>query len=174
MTLTRNSFILGCTAIALTACGVTKDDIGLGRKNPDEFAVVKRAPLEIPPSYYLPTPTPGAARPQEISPEDAAKAAVLGKTATQSPAQTSAIEKVLIQQTGAHQAEANIRTRVDRETQEYIETNIPVAEKLLNSVGAEREAPAIIVDAEAEAQRIRANIEAGRSITEGEVPTIED
>ena len=174
MTLIRNSLILGCAAFALSACGLSKDDFGLGRKNPDEFAVVKRAPLEIPASYYLPTPTPGAARPQEISPEEAAKTAVLGKKSNSSETQSSAIEQVLIQQTGADQAEANIRSRVDRETQEYIETNIPVTEKLLNKVGANRQAPALVVDAEAEAQRIRNNIEAGRDITDGEVPTLED
>lgn len=174
MTLIRNSLILGSVAFVLSACGLSKDDFGLGRKNPDEFAVVKRAPLEIPESYYLPTPTPGAARPQEVAPEEAAKVAVLGDKANQSVSDSSAIEKILIKKTGADQAEANIRTRVDRETQEYIETNIPVTEKLLNTVGANRQAPALVVDAKAEAQRIRENIEAGRSVTEGEVPTLED
>lgn len=171
--MTKTIILLGCSTILLSACGVTKDDFGLGRQTPDEFSVIKRAPLEMPDEYYLPTPTPGISRPQETAPEIAAKEAILGKKISHSASQGSAMERILIEQTGANQAEANIRTRVNRETEQHIKTNIPVAEKLLNSVGADRQAPALVVDAEAEAQRIRNNIDKGLPVSEGDIPTKE-
>ena len=36
-------------ALTLSACAGAKEELGLTRSAPDEFAVVKRAPLEMPP-----------------------------------------------------------------------------------------------------------------------------
>jgi hypothetical protein len=39
---------------ALSACGKNlQEDLGLVKKAPDEFAVVTRAPLSVPPDYTL-------------------------------------------------------------------------------------------------------------------------
>ena len=66
-------------AFALSACEGTKKQFDFSKKAPDEFAVVKRAPLEMPPTYDLRAPQPGAARPQEISTDQLAKQSVLGE-----------------------------------------------------------------------------------------------
>ena len=58
---------LGAIAAILTlsGCEKTKEQFDFSKKPPDEFAVVKREPLEMPPDFSLRPPTPGAARPQE-------------------------------------------------------------------------------------------------------------
>lgn len=70
--------LMVATSMVLSACGAG-DALGIGKKRaPDEFKVVKRAPLEIPYQLTLPVPQPGAPRPQETAPQDKAKQAVFG------------------------------------------------------------------------------------------------
>ena len=57
--------VLLMAVLALSACDSAKKQLGIERQAPDEFAVVKRAPLAMPPDYTLRPPTPGAQRPQE-------------------------------------------------------------------------------------------------------------
>ena len=52
--------VMGCDPQAL------KDDLGFGRQAPDEYQVVERAPLSVPPNFHLRPPRPGALRPQAI------------------------------------------------------------------------------------------------------------
>jgi len=59
--------------LSLQGCSDPKKALGLGKRSPDEFAVVTRAPLSLPPEYALRPPQPGAQRPQELSPVDAAR-----------------------------------------------------------------------------------------------------
>ncbi len=50
----------------LTSCDTVKDKLGLSREAPDEFEVMSRAPLEMPPAdYNIRPPRPGAPRPQD-------------------------------------------------------------------------------------------------------------
>ena len=73
------------TALSLSACAGLREAIGAGKnKTPDEFAVQKRAPLDIPYNITLPIPQPGAPRPQEVTPEQSAKDVILG-----APSQTT-------------------------------------------------------------------------------------
>ena len=43
--------LAGC--LFLSACGTTKEDLGLRKKAPNEFLVGTRAPLSLPPEYNL-------------------------------------------------------------------------------------------------------------------------
>ena len=76
----RKTFALTVSLIAagavLAGCEATKETLGLTKRSPDEFQVVSRAPLSLPPDYNLRPPTPGAPRPQEGTPRDQAQAAV--------------------------------------------------------------------------------------------------
>src|SRR5690606_39495270 len=52
-------FIL-LSAFALTGCEGTKQALGIGNKSgPDEFTVITKAPLIIPPDFSLRPPAPG-------------------------------------------------------------------------------------------------------------------
>lgn len=75
---------LCCVAIAtgaLSACSNPRKSLGLEKHPPDEFAVVARAPLEMPPDFKLRPPEPGADRPQETRPTDVARSALMGGSA---------------------------------------------------------------------------------------------
>lgn len=74
----RAAGILLVAAGLLAGCSEARQAMGLGKRAPDEFTVVKRAPLSLPPEYSLRPPEPGAPRPQEPSPTAQARQQVLG------------------------------------------------------------------------------------------------
>lgn len=167
----RNFVLLG--TLALAACSGAKEQLGLTRSAPDAFAVVKRAPLEMPPDYELRPPSPGAARPQEILPEQDARSAVFGTQSSGKSSATSA-ESLLLQQTGAAQTDPSIRQVVDTETAKMEPVEKPVAERLLGwSTGGSVQPAASVVDPKAENERLKKNAEEGKPITEGETPSTE-
>ena len=52
---------LACGLIWLLAgCEGIRDQLGFNKKAPDEFTVVKKAPLVLPPDFSLRPPAPGA------------------------------------------------------------------------------------------------------------------
>ena len=66
------------TPVVLGGCGQVRDALGLTKNPPDEFSVVERAPLALPPSFALRPPTPGAPRPQEPSVTDRTRDRIFG------------------------------------------------------------------------------------------------
>lgn len=84
MKIFRNVTVLGLTLFGLTSCEGVQDFLGFTRETPDEFAVVERAPLEIPPDFTIRPPLPGAKRPQtEEAPAKAKKHVLSHVTADQ-------------------------------------------------------------------------------------------
>jgi hypothetical protein len=167
--------ILVPALITLTACEATKENLGLTRRAPDEFAVMTRAPLQMPPpdeTATLPQPQPGMSRPQEVSPVQSAQTAVLGQPAATAEG-LSAAENDLLQKAGAAQTNPNIRSIVNKEAVEETKNNRPVVRRILN-IGKKGDDPATIVDAPAEMQRLKTNKQAGQAVTQGETPTLDD
>lgn len=182
------ALLLGA-ALALSACGdSTKRALGLGRTVPDEFSVVKRAPLSQPPDYNLRPPRPGAERPGISSPREQARQAIFsgaqataasptgrseGPVVTAAPQgkveQLSPGESALLSRAGADNVEPDIRTKVDRENSLLAEADLNFVQKLLDfKPNVDR-----LVDADAESRRLRENQALGRSPTEGDTPLIE-
>lgn len=143
----------------LSACEKTKEQFDFAKKPPDEFAVVKRAPLEMPPDYTLRPPSPGAPRPQELTPTEEARAAVVGapaaKGATPITAKTEG-EYLLLQKTGAANANPDIRAIVDQETVEIADDEKTGLDKIKEVVGQDVKEPAKVVDPKAEIERLKA------------------
>ena len=169
-------FIIFPILLALTACEATKENLGLTRRAPDEFAVMTRAPLQMPPpgeTTALPPPQPGMERPQEVSPVQSAQTAILGQPAAASDGASSAAENSLLQKAGATEANPRIRSIVNKEAAEDTKDNRPVVKRILN-IGKKSEDPATIVDAPAELQRLKTNRQSGQSVTQGETPTLDD
>lgn len=161
--------------ITLSACEGTKEQLGLTRQTPDEFAVMKRAPLEMPPEYKLRAPSPGAARPQEQQSKVQARTVIFGNGEQKSAAQPASGEAALLQQAGTDSAQPNIRATVDQETATLAPKEQPVAQKLLGlTLGKDKTAPATIVDAEAEAARLKKNRAEGKPATKGDTPSREE
>lgn len=159
------------SAAALNGCDSAKRELGLTRSSPDEFAVVKRAPLEMPPEFSLRPPQPGAQRPQEQATADQARSAVLGSTAAQTGGLTQG-EAALLTNADA-QANPNIRSIVDTEAANTKRENEPVVKKLMN-IGSDQLPAATIVDPAAEAERLKNNAATGQPVTAGETPVIKD
>ena len=113
MNSTRVMCVLALTAAAgLGGCQSASKAMGIAKVTPDEFRVVTKAPLVIPPEYALRPPAPGEPRPQELQPESAARAALAGQAAA---AQRSDGERLLVARSGAEKADPLIRYVVDDE-----------------------------------------------------------
>jgi hypothetical protein len=102
---------LGLVAVAgLAGCQATSNALGFSKVTPDEFRVVSKAPLVLPPDYALRPPAPGEPRPQELQPESAAREAILGERDAQVRSEG---EKLLVAKAGADKADPLIRYVVD-------------------------------------------------------------
>ncbi|MCF8469365.1 MAG: DUF3035 domain-containing protein [Parvibaculum sp.] len=166
-------------SLSLAACGggSLSDTLGYGKSAPDEFAIVTKAPLVIPPDYSLRPPQPGAPRPQEteIQPSIGAQRALIGEAALTSvvtPANTLG-EQVLLQQTGADQADPRIRQVVNAETRSLVEQDQSFVDKVIFWKGPGTPPDERLVNPTQEQQRIQQNEAEGKPVTEGETPSVE-
>jgi hypothetical protein len=160
--------------LSLGGCSQTRQALGLTKQAPDEFQVVARAPLSLPPDYNLRPPAPGAPRPQEGTASDQAKTAVFGYQpggALDAPAGSSQGEVALLQSAGATGIDPNIRLLVDQETSSLIEQDQKVIDDLI--FWRDPEPPGEVIDPVAEQQRLQENAALGNPVTEGETPIIE-
>ena len=78
--------MLSLLAVGGCSQGSVQQVLGMSKRAPDEFAVVKRAPLIVPPDYDLRPPDPGAPRPNIGRTSDQARVALTGTQAEPSPA----------------------------------------------------------------------------------------
>lgn len=176
-------------ALILSSCGdSTKRALGLARQSPDEFAVVKRAPLSQPPDFRLRPPRPGAERPGVATPREQARQAIFrgeqsnstasarrnqGPPTTAAPqgevSRTTTGESAFLARAGADNVAPDIRRKIDRESAALADADLNFVQKLLNFN------PDIddVVDAPAESRRLRENQALGREATVGDTPLIE-
>lgn len=144
---------LAAMALTLTACeNGFRDALGLGKSVPDEFRVVKHAPLVVPPNYDLVPPQPGVARPQENDATARAKQALLGEN-TRTEATTTSGADALLRQAGVSETDPNIRAKIDSEEEGVSDENTPVAQRLFGIGNDEREGK--IINPRAEAVRLK-------------------
>lgn len=166
-------------AFAVSGCEGVREQFGLAKSPPDEFKVVSRAPLTVPPNFALRPPNPGAARPQEGTTRDQARRTVFRIEDRQQPSVDEVIpadgrsqaERALLMQAGVTDAEPNIRQIVNRETTDLNEAD----ESLIDDLVFWRadEPPGEIVDAGAESRRLREAQALGEPVTGADSPTIE-
>ncbi|MFP5517028.1 MAG: DUF3035 domain-containing protein [Alphaproteobacteria bacterium] len=167
---------LALAALTLAGCSDVRRSIGLDRQSPDEFAVVSRAPLTLPPSLQdLPKPRPGAARPQDSTPTQMAAGAVFGGSSrgtARAAAGSTAGEKSLVAQAAARDGiDPNIRTKVDQETTQLIIADKSWIDTLL--FWQKQEQPYSLVDPAKEQQRLREAQAQGKSVDGAATPVIE-
>jgi hypothetical protein len=113
--MTVNRVIVATVLVAaagLAGCQSTQKALGMSKVTPDEFRIVTKAPLVVPPDYALRPPAPGEPRPQELQPESAARNALLGQREAE---QRSDGEKMLVAKAGAEKADPLVRYVVDDE-----------------------------------------------------------
>jgi hypothetical protein len=167
--------LLALAALGLSACdnGSLRRSLGLDSRGPDEFRVVSRAPLDVPPDFGLRPPQPGAQRPNEPSVREQAKQTVFGAStpAVRVVEGRSAGESVLLRQAGAVDVDAGIRETVNRESAQLAQADRGLTDRLI--FWREQPTPGTVVDPVAEQQRLRENAALGKPATEGETPIIQ-
>jgi hypothetical protein len=170
-------------AVALSGCGSMRETFGFSKTAPDEFAVVTRPPLVIPPDYGLRPPQPGAQRPQEKEIRDQARETVTGRNtglvaggaqlaSNSGPgggAPRTQGERALLGKAGALDADPAIRRTVDRESTLLAEADSDFIDRLI--FWQEKPEPGTVVDPQAESKRIREALAQGEA-PKGETPTI--
>jgi hypothetical protein len=115
-------------AAALGACtvgsegGSLSQQIGLTTPPPDEYAVVANRELQIPSTYALQPPSPGAPSLVEAQPGQEARAALFAPTESGASG-ASAGEAALLAAAGAQDVDPNIRQTVAVEQGEYVAEN---------------------------------------------------
>ena len=183
----NRKLLLAALAVSLPAlaggCSSLKEPLCLTKQSPDEFKVVSRAPLSMPPDYNLRPPTPGAPRPQEGTTRDQAAAAVFGYPGAglqpdqippigegEAEAAQSSGESALLQSAGAGGVDPNIRSLVDSETAADQADSETLADTLV--FWRDPEPYGDVIDAEAEQKRLQENAALGQPVTTGETPVI--
>lgn len=165
-------------AVVVSGCAQVREQLGVEKSSPDEFRVYSRAPLSVPPNFALRPPRPGAARPQEGTPQDQARRAIFRASSTGSTVEEvmpndgrSYAERSFLVDAGAGAAEPDIRRVIDRETNRINEDNEGLLDSLL--FWKEEEPAGEVIDAQGESRRIQERTALGDDLTGENVPTIE-
>jgi len=159
--------------LLVTACGDIREAAGVKKQAPDEFAVVRRAPLTVPPSYNLRPPRPGERAVPQLDPRAQSRSAIFGAQDGGVPRPTAgtAGEESLLQTLKIGTVDPSIRQKVDQESALLAVDQRDFVQKLM--FWREPPLPGTVVDASGEQQRLQENDALGRTPSEGETPTIE-
>lgn len=147
--------LVAATGIAVSGCGATRSALGLDKSPPDEFAVVTKAPLIVPPDFSLRPPKPGAPRPQEIQPSQTARTALLGGEAAAEDGGPTAGEAALLAQTGADRADSNVRAVLNDEYGRLKEKDEGFADRIIFWRDGDELPPASVINASQESERLK-------------------
>ena len=173
--------------LTLAACarGTVQDALGMGKRSPDEFAVVSRAPLILPPDYGLRPPAPGESRPGVDTPSERARATLTGAELQQPAgagqevvsaafdehgAAVSTGERALITQATTAPVDPDIRRKIAEENMRLAQVEDALFTRLVK--WRQPSTLAVAVDPAAETERLRANRAEGKPPSEGDSPVI--
>ena len=176
----RKLSLLALAAGLLGACTAdTGEILGIDKRTPDEFAVVQRAPLTLPPNFGLRPPDPDGQRNQDLQPRATAQEALFGRDASRRLEQQKETlrdqgatqgEIALLERTGALEADPSIRRVVEEESAALAQEQESFVDTLV--FWREKEQPGDVVDAAGEQRRLQENAALGREVTEGQTPLI--
>lgn len=162
--------VLGGAAAALIGCESIRQAAGVEKTPPDEFAVVTKAPLVIPPNFNLRPPKPGAPPTNQSSPTDSAEAALSGTdpatVAAGLPNTYSPAEKNLLANTGGAMADKNIRAQIAADDRSMVTASDSFTDELLFRSPPDPDA-GHPVNADAEHDRLVAEKTDGHTPVEG-------
>lgn len=157
----RSAAIMAVTLV-LAGCSTQQSGIrealGLDKSAPDEFLVVTKAPLTIPPGSELVPPDPGAPPNAANNPTTVAEAATFA--ARRSTGTASKAEATLLASAGVQGADPKVRRRLRAENLNAKEAESTVAGQILNIQRGDVET----LNAEEERVRLRKN-RTGRRIS---------
>ena len=153
-------------AASLAGCSSLRSAAGGGKDAPDEFAVVTKAPLVIPPDFNLRPPAPGAGPTNQTEPTNAAQSALFNTdpatAAAAMPATMSAGERYLLAYAHVQDADPSIRQQIASDVSGMRGADDSFTNNIL--FGSSAQPGTSPVDADAEARRLDA-ARAGGSTT---------
>lgn len=154
-------------ALGAGGCRSTSKALGMSRVTPDEFRVVTKAPLVIPPDFSLRPPAPGEPRPAELQPDSAARLAYANAALS---ANRSAGEQILAGRAGAAAADPLIRFVVDDEFGDLAHKEKSFADRVMFWRKDQPKQPTVspsetgeAIDAATEEERLR-NLTGGKAV----------
>jgi hypothetical protein len=178
--------IAAIALIALTGCGTTtvKDTLGLSRSAPDEFRVVSRPPLSVPPEFTLRPPSNTENAPGQLSADKQAQSLVTGsddakpvvkagknvKQAVAAPSGTTGAESAFLKNAGADRADPMVRDHLTEER--YSQQDKQENHSWWDIFGSSDTKKDATVNAQGEAQRIKKNEDEGKPVTTGDTPQV--
>ena len=192
--------VLSCLAAfaVLAGCGGSGSlgtIIGVERKTPDEFAVVRRAPLTLPPDFSLRPPDPRGQRQQDLQTRDSAQDAVFGTNqastlnqslqdqtsvtglaaANQSSSNQSASagEQRLLELAGSEGDNSSaIRALIEQENAALAVLDEGLLENLIFWRQNNQASESALIDPQEESRRVQESQVLGREISEDPAPVI--
>ena len=131
---------LGSTCVALLGCQSFREATGTVKLAPDEFTVMTKAPLVMPPDYNLRPPVPGAPDRNQGNPDEEARRALF---AQQDPAAAAAAlgteysdgEKYLLAKSGGATSDPAVRRQISSDSG-FADGGDAFAQKVLNPQSA--------------------------------------
>lgn len=167
----KSTLVCTLAALCVSACGGTtvKETLGIDKRAPDEFRVVSRPPLSVPPQFDL--RPPGADGGTSYEQREKAESLVLGsgdkpaangkKTAKSS----SSADNLFLQNAGAQVADPNVKKELN---EKKIEEQLKTEEKgWWDKITLSPDSKEPVVKPQAEAERIQKNKQEGKPVTEG-------
>jgi hypothetical protein len=130
--------VLGVSLAALSACDTLRDEAGLTKQSPDEFAVTTKAPLIVPPDFNLRPPSPGAAPLNQNDPTSSAEVAMFSSTdpqtaAAQMQGNYTPGEKLLLANAGVQNADPTIRAQLQSDERSMQGADSSFTDRILGS-----------------------------------------
>lgn len=155
----RSAIKLGAVlamAAALAGCQSLREQAGLTKSSPDEFAVTTKAPLVIPPGFNLRPPTPGAAPLNTPDSSTAAASALfagdIATVAANIAGNYSTGERMLLASAGVNRADPTIRQRLQSDNGALQAADAGFTARLLGTAARPASGP---INADAEFERRR-------------------
>lgn len=96
--------------VSLSGCASASKAMGLSKSAPNEFNIITKAPLIVPPEYNLRPPRIGESSDQDNYSQKAAREALIGNIDATEPSRG---EIVLLTKAGAPRADQEIRLKID-------------------------------------------------------------
>jgi hypothetical protein len=159
---------VGAALLAVAGCNTTvQEQLGMGKRSPDEFQVVRRAPLIVPPDSALRPPQPGAAPAVQQDVANDARDILTGeKPATPAPTEASLSpgERDLLAKSPVN-ATPDIRDKIVTESQELAQLDRRTFLFILHFQSKQFQAQDEALDPKAEMARLRGQAQPGDVVT---------
>ncbi len=162
--------VIGMVLLGVAGCDTTvQDSLGLGRRSPDEFQVVRRAPLVIPPDATLRPPQPGSVSTAQPDPSREARSILTGDQTPSVAGPLSPGEEALLAASPVA-AEPGIRDRIVAENGELAQLDRRTFLFILDFQKRQYEPQDEVLNPSAEAARLRSGTGSVVTMRTGSTP----